>query len=288
MSEFFKRILIATIAIGAIALLPGCSSRTKIDTTVTETSTDNRGNQVTTVTETNTIKAENVSLVEGLAPIMSACIGDIKAEDAEREAKKSLIDVLPPIPDCSQATTASGQSSCYTNNTHMAAYTILGLALEGMQAEDMPQLESPQAFCARQVAAIADGYHNKEAAQAGAWKAFGVAGIIAIPTAWVFSRGIDMVGNMAENQGDTTQTGDINITKSDDPISGEGGSSGYIGGQSVTIGGGKAVSDKGIALDAEKGIGFTGDSNMDADGGNGETGINLDDADGNGNSGRLF
>lgn len=271
---------VVLIIVAAVLAMTGCSARTKIDETVTVNSVDTAGNPVQTVTETNTIKAENVSLVEGLAPIMQACIGDIEKEDAEREAKKTLVDVLPPPADCSKATTASGQSSCYTNNTHMAAYTILGLTIESMKEEVV--LESPQAFCARQVAAIAKGYHDKESRQSDAWKAAGITGLIAFPTAWVFSRGIDMVNDMAAGQGDQISTGNINVTKSDDPTAGEGGGNGSIGGQSINIGSGASASDQGQALGAgtviDKNQATTfKDAESNLDGSGNPSGVVLDD-----------
>ena len=130
-----------------------------------------------------------------------------------------------------------------------------------------------------------------QSAKYNMWGSLGRAGIWGTVT-WFGVKGVtDALQAGYDAAGDNIATGNITVTKSDDPVGGGEGSSvnSDIGGQAIVIGSGKAATDKGIAMDAEKGIGFTGDSNMDADGQPaGTTGINLNDDDGNNNSGRLF
>ena len=107
--------------------------------------------------------------------------------------------------------------------------------------------------------------------------------------------GIKTIGDIAEAgydaAGDTTQTGDIHITKSDDPVNGEGGSSGTIGGQSVVIGGGRAATDQAqIVNNVDKNQTTPiRDSDSNFDGSGNPSGIVIDDQnDGSGNDARLF
>lgn len=280
------KIWVAVFIAAAVAFpFSGCSSRTKIDTVETVSSVDSAGNPVQTVTETNIIKAENATVIEALAPIMKQCVGDIEKEDSESR-KKELLDLLPAPADCSKATFSGSQTTCYDKNAQITTTLILGISLNTALRKD-ENLESPQAFCARQAAAIAKSYHDKEAQQAGAWKAVGLTTAIALPAAWVFTRGMDMLGTMAAGQGDHITTGDNHFNNSNDPSADTGGSAGgNTGGQAVVFGSGGAATDQGqsfgkaVVVDKNQNTDFK-DAESNLDGSGSPSGVVLsDDGDG--------
>lgn len=74
MSEFFKRLLIATIALSALALLPGCAGTMTSKTTQTVTTTDAKGLPVTVVTDTEVKKPKDIAFQEASADKHAACV----------------------------------------------------------------------------------------------------------------------------------------------------------------------------------------------------------------------
>jgi len=117
----------------------------------------------------------------------------------------------------------------------------------------------------------------------GVWGAATAFGLYQIGKGWTAA---------SENAGDTITTGNISVTKSDDPIaSGEGGgvASRDIGGQSVVIGSGRAATDQAQIVDnVDKNLStpIRGDSNLD---GNGDpSGIVIQDPDDVRNDASLF
>lgn len=161
-------------------------------------------------------------------------------------------------------------------------------SLPMMMALGMIQKQNDDGGCHAQVSAEVKAYMAKEAGKYGMWRSIGTAGIWGVVTYGGIKAFTGMVDGAVNAAGDQISTGDITVTKSDDPIGGEGGgASGDIGGQSVVIGSGRIASgERSTVMDAEKGINFPGDSNMDADGAPaGTTGVTLDDSgDGGGNS----
>ena len=129
---------------------------------------------------------------------------------------------------------------------------------------------------------VAEGNQLRSGLTGGMWGIVGLAG----------AYGLTQVLQDGMNNGNTTTTtGPINITKSDDPVSGEGGSTGSIGGQSVVIGGGYSLTDQAqwaSQVDKNMNAAFKdADSNLDGSGN--PSGIVIDDrADGSGNETGLF
>lgn len=251
-----------------------------MDVTTTINSVDANGQPVQTVVNQKSSEAENVAFSKSLGPIMEKCIADISAEDAKEE--KSIAEVADIPESCSTFSSASGQTACIATKEHLATVAILGIAIESLANQGANKKQTPQEYCGNAVARIAQGYHDKEGKQADAWGKAGITGLIAIPAAWVFTRGIDMVNDMAAGQGDQISTGNINVTKSDDPIAGEGGANGSIGGQSINIGSGASASDQGQALGAgtviDKNQSTTfKDAESNLDGSGNPSGVVLDD-----------
>lgn len=277
-----RKICLPIVIVGLILVGAGCATKSKMDVTTTINSVDANGQPVQTVVNQKSSEAENVAFSKSLGPIMEKCISDISKEDAARE-EKSIAEVADIPENCSAFSSASGQTACIATKEHLATVAILGIAIESLANQGPNRQMSPQEYCGASIAKIAQGYHDKEGKQADAWKAAGITGLIALPTAWVFSRGIDMVNDMAAGQGDQISTGNINVTKSDDPIGGEGGgASGSIGGQSINIGSGASASDQGQALGAgtviDKNQATTfKDAESNLDGSGNPSGVVLDD-----------
>ena len=143
--------------------------------------------------------------------------------------------------------------------------------------------------CHAQIASEAKAYFASQAGKYNMWGSIGRAGIWGGVTVFGIKSFTGMVDGAISAAGDEINTGNINVTKSDDPMTGGegGGDTGGIGGQTVTIGSGSVASgERSAVIDSEKAINFPGDSNMDADGTTaGTTGVTLDDSgDGGGNS----
>jgi hypothetical protein len=83
---------------------------------------------------------------------------------------------------------------------------------------------------------IAEGEQLKSGTTGGIWGLVGLAGVYGAAKT---------IQNGQNQAGDDYQTGDIHVTKSDDPVGTEGSSSGYIGGQIVHVGPGSNVTDFG-------------------------------------------
>lgn len=290
MNFFWKTIMVLVGVAIFLFTQAGCATKSKSTTTQTVTTLDANNQPVTVKTVVESQDAENVAFAKTLAPIMEKCVADIEKEDAERDKKKTVADVVGAPENCASFNSATGQAACSDNKKDLAVYAILGIALEGAFSANKPPVQSPQEFCGIAVAAIAKGYHDKEAAQAGAWKVVGVTTVAAVGVGWIFSRSADVVEGLASGQGDTITTGNISATKSDDPIGGEGGgASGSIGGQAINIGSGSSATDQaqamgsGVVVDKNQATNFK-ESSSNLDGSGNPSGVVLDDrGDGSGN-----
>ncbi len=146
--------------------------------------------------------------------------------------------------------------------------------------------------CERAVVMAVESYMEKEKVQAKQWGKVGITTAIAIPVATVLTTAMGIMNTALAGQGDTISTGDINVTKSDDPsIGGESsGGTGGIGGQSITIGSGQSATDQAQTakrIDKNLTTPIRGSSNLDGSGS--PSGAIIDDKnDGSNNSARLL
>lgn len=213
---------------------------------------------------------QDVGVTRALAPMAEACPDELPPETFKPQVVSS---------DCNDPNLKEmGQVECFQTNQVVAISNGYGSLIFEFRQQMAPKEKS----CAEAVADIGVAYFEKEGIQAGEMGKTGRSGVAWIMGAFGLKWLADGYGG-ASDAGSTYNVTGLTQTKSDDPsVNGEGGgSTGGIGGQIINIGSGVAGTDKAIPFVAEKGIGFSGDSNMDADGGGGVTGVTLDDPDGN-------
>lgn len=269
-----KTIIVLFIVAVAAMFLGGCSGTMKSETIQTVNTVDANGNPVSVVTKTDTTTPKDIAHEDELVDKHATCRRPVQISSGVAAS----LGLIRPM----ELKSGAAQAEYIEAVSDGQLIALTQMAIANMAGD-------PEAACHEAISKEAAAYYMMEAKRSSNRWGFGkfLAGTAA---AYLIVSDWSSTLASAASNGDIN-IGSINQTKSDDPSTGgEGGGSlnSEIGGQVINIGSGQAGTDRAIPFTAEKGIGFSGDSNMDADGAPaGTTGVSLSDDDGE-NSGSLF
>lgn len=267
--------------VAAVVLVTGCSGTVKqnINTTQTVTSLDANNKPVTVVTNSvqEIEKPKDIAHEESVADKHAACT----PEGVSATPMSLGLVGIDPMELKSGAAQVKYMDSVLFGQMAMTNQ-ILATALKG----------DPTAACHQAVAKEAVAYYSMEAKRSSNRWGFGkfLAGL------GITFLAVDAWTDAIASSGSHYYTTNVGNRSVGDATSGGGSGGGSVSASGdstisdirINNGPGNMAQDDGIAMTAEKGIGFTGDSNMDADGGGGTTGVGIQDDDGNGNSAGLL
>ena len=234
---------------------------------------------------------------------LTACAGTVNTYNSEGKIQSKTPAAVAVAEAAALGHEACGSTEQDSNLLSVEELAKLSASAQAEYMKSLPMLMAmgviqaqagdPTDDCHAQVASEAKMYFKSQETKYAQYGKVGVTGLIAIPTAWVLKAGLDTVEALGTDSGDTVTTGDIMMTKSDDPTAGEGGTGGDVNGSQVlNLGSGSTATDQGqvvgggVDKNINTGFGNKSTSNQD----NNTDGPNVinDEGDGAGNSGSLF